>query len=84
MNLTSSTIIEGVRIFYPTATEPMPAPDQNMPSFAVRVNGGWYWLYVFNAGDWMLAYEHPFPSSAVVIMAAIRYVPPPVNDVTIG
>lgn len=51
MSLTSSTVIEGVRIFYPTETEPMPAPDQKMPSFAVRVNGGWYWLYVFNAGD---------------------------------
>ena len=84
MNSTSSTIIEGVRIFYPTAAEPMPVPDPKMPSFSVRVNGGWYWLYVFKAGDWVLAYDQPFPSSAVVIMAAIRYAPQKVNDVTIG
>lgn len=73
MNPTSSTIIEGVRIFYPTAAEPMPVPDQKIPSFTVRVNGGWYWLYVFQQGDWQLAYDQPFPNSAAVIMTAVRY-----------
>jgi len=73
MNPINSTIIEGVRIYYPTAAEPMPAPDQKLPSFTVRPAGGWYWLYTFRDGDWQLAYGQPLPTPSAVMIAAVRY-----------
>ncbi|WP_152562930.1 MULTISPECIES: hypothetical protein [unclassified Serratia (in: enterobacteria)] len=73
MNPISSTIIEGVRIYYPTSAEPMPAPDPQMPSFTIRPAGGWYWLYAYRNGGWHLAYNQPLATPSAVIIAAVRY-----------
>lgn len=73
MNPISSTIIEGVRIYYPTVAEPMPTPDPKLPSFTVRPAGDWYWLYAYRDGDWQLAYGQSLPTPSAVIIAAVRH-----------
>ncbi|UAN43828.1 hypothetical protein KGP17_15150 [Serratia sp. JSRIV001] len=74
MNPISSTIIEGVRIYYPTVAEPMPAPDPELASlFGLQVIGIGYTLTVTGIGNWLAGSRClPHPPSSLRLFAITR------------